>query len=295
MRNFILVLLGCLAFYTAILIGIRLLTDVGELSKQYAVVKYNPASKSSSIEIKKERPGYWTSLGAVSPIAVSAIMLSEDWAFYQHNGFDWQQIWDSFQTNLEKGHFVRGGSTITQQVVKNVYLSRDKTIWRKIQEAILTVRIERQVRKSRILEIYLNIAEFGEGLYGIGPAARHYFGKSPAELSAKEGAFLAILLPSPRKYSVSFRKKALTPFASSTIRGVLGKLLATNRITQEQYNSALVTPLSFEAVAAAKPAEEAPLEETVEDADSAGDSTAIEVETLDIATHQSAEPEVQAN
>lgn len=273
MRNFIMVAAGCLAFYTLIIIGIRLVTDVGELAKSYPHVIYDAKTKSSTIEIKKERPATWTNLGSMSSIAVAAIMLSEDWAFYQHNGFDWQQIWDSFQTNLEKGHFVRGGSTITQQVVKNVFLSHEKTIWRKVQEAILTVRIERQLKKTRILEVYLNIAEFGEGLYGIGPAARHYFGKSPSELNAKEGAFLAMLLPSPRKYSISFRKKELTRFAAGTMRGVLSKLLATHRISEEEYASALITPLNFEVAAAPKATEEAPADELESDSQSSGDST----------------------
>jgi monofunctional biosynthetic peptidoglycan transglycosylase len=131
-------------------------------------------------------------------------------------------------------------------VVKNVFLSNEKTLWRKAQEAVLAVRIERQLTKARILEIYLNIAEFGEGLYGIGPASRHYFSKAPSELTAKEGAFLAMLLPSPKKYAVSFRKKALTPYAASTVRSILGKLLATGRLTNEEYQVVLHAPLSFE-------------------------------------------------
>jgi monofunctional biosynthetic peptidoglycan transglycosylase len=214
----------------------------------------------------------------MSPIAVSAIVLSEDWAFYQHNGFDWQQIWDSVERNWKAGKYVRGGSTITQQVAKNVFLSKEKTLWRKVQEAVLTVRLERQLTKRRILEIYLNVVEFGQGLYGIGPAARFYFSKSPAELTAKEGAFLAMLLPSPKKYSVSFRKKALTPYAAATVRSILGKLLATHRISAEEYQADWATPLSFEAVQLPMPAV-APEDEDVEDALSAeeGDDVSGEV------------------
>ncbi len=229
----------------------RVLTDVGSLRAEYPHVFYDKATKRDWIELKKTKPATWVPLGSVSNIATAAIVLSEDWAFYQHNGFDWEQIWDSFQTNLKEGRFARGGSTITQQVAKNIFLSNEKTLLRKIQEAVIAFRLERQLTKRRILEVYLNIAEFGEGVYGIGPAARLYFGKSPAALSAKEGAFLAMLLPSPKKYSVSFRKKELTRYASSTMRGILNKLLVTKRISFEEYSAALSTPLSFEARAQA--------------------------------------------
>lgn len=246
MRKFLVILACCAGFYLLLFQGFRLLTDVGALEKSFPKVVYDKKEKSSHIEIVDKRPPGWASLGSVSRIAVAAIVLSEDWAFYQHNGFDWEQIRDSIEKNIKMGKFARGGSTITQQVVKNVFLSNEKTLWRKAQEAVLAMRIERQLTKARILEIYLNIAEFGEGLYGIGPAARHYFSKSPGELTAKEGAFLAMLLPSPKKYSVSFRKKALTPYAASTVRSILGKLMATGRLSGEEYQIAVNTPLSFE-------------------------------------------------
>lgn len=246
MRKFLVILACCAGFYVLLFQGFRLLTDVGALEKAYPKVVYDKKNKSSHIEVVDKRPAGWAPLGSISRIAVAAIVLSEDWAFYQHNGFDWEQIRGSIEKNIKMGKFARGGSTITQQVVKNVFLSNEKTLTRKAQEAVLAVRIERQLTKARILEIYLNIAEFGEGLYGIGPAARHYFSKSPSELTAKEGAFLAMLLPSPKKYSVSFRKKALTPYAASTVRSILGKLMATNRLNAEEYQIALHAPLSFE-------------------------------------------------
>jgi monofunctional biosynthetic peptidoglycan transglycosylase len=246
MRKFLVILACCAGFYVLLFQGFRVLTDVGALEKSYPKVVYDKKEKTSHIEVVEKRPPGWAPLGSVSRIAVAAIVLSEDWAFYQHNGFDWEQIRGAIEKNLKAGRFARGGSTITQQVVKNVYLSNEKTLWRKVQEAVLTVRIERRLAKARILEIYLNIAEFGEGLYGIGPAARHYFSKSPSELTAKEGAFLAMLLPSPVKYSVSFRKKALTPYAASTVRSILGKLMATNRLSPEEYQIAIHAPLSFE-------------------------------------------------
>jgi monofunctional glycosyltransferase len=251
MRKFALVFLCSIGLYYLVFLAIKAFTDVGVLAEQYPKVIYDGKTKERTIEIVPRAPASWVSLGQVSSIAVAAILISEDSAFYQHQGFDWSQIRESFETNWREGRFARGGSTITQQVVKNVFLTNEKTVWRKLQEAILAVRIERQLKKRRILEVYLNIAEFGQGLYGIGPAARFYFGKSPASLSAKEGAFLAMLLPSPKKYSVSFRKKELTPYARSTVRSILAKLWVTKRLTEEEYRSYLVQPLSFEAAAAA--------------------------------------------
>lgn len=267
MRKFLILLACCAGFYVLLFQVFRILTDVGELEKSFPKVVYDAKTKKSQIEIVKQAPPGWVSLGSVQTKAVAAIVLSEDWAFYQHNGFDWEQIWDAAQKNLETGKFARGGSTITQQVVKNVYLSNRKTLTRKLQEAILAIRVERQLTKKRILEIYLNIAEFGEGLYGIGPASRYYFSKHPSELTAKEGAFLAMLLPSPKKYSISFRKKELTPYAASIVKSILGKLLATKRISAEEYTQLMATPLPFEARQVEMPAE-APLDEVEVDAES---------------------------
>lgn len=278
MRRFVLLALCFLGFYFFAFHMFRVLTDVGELRTSYPRVIYDAKEKTSTIEIQKARPPGWVGLGAVSPLAVSAIVLSEDWAFYQHNGFDIDQIWDSFTTNLKKGKFARGGSTITQQMVKNVFLTGDKTIWRKVQEAVLAIRVERHLGKKRILEIYLNVVEFGPGLYGIGPASQYYFQKPPSQLSAKEGAFLAMLLPSPKRYSVSYRKKALTPYARSTVRAILGKLMATGRISAETYEQLNATPFSFEAVAEPIVPADAPAlvptevdDETVEDAETGTD------------------------
>lgn len=267
MLRYFVIFLCCASIYYLGFLGFKLFTDVSVLEKAYPKVVYNPKEKNATVEITKKRPASWVNLGAISPIAVSAFVISEDWSFYQHNGFDWEQIWESFQENLKKGKFARGGSTITQQVVKNVFLSSEKTIYRKVLEAILAMRLERQLTKKKILEVYLNIVELGPGIYGIGAASHHYFGKSAGQLTAKEGAFLAMLLPSPKKYSVSFRRQELTPYASSTVRSILSKLMATGRISQEQYQAYNQTPLSFEKTYA-PPQAEAPMDEEVDDGQS---------------------------
>ncbi len=222
--------------------------DVSTLKTQYAVVRYQGASKPFTISMQKGRPAGWVSLPEISKSAVAAIVVSEDWAFYSHKGIDTNQIHEALQEDLEAKSFVRGASTITQQVVKNVYLDQEKSISRKIKEIILAVKLEKVVGKSRILETYLNIAEWGEGVFGIGAASRLYFGKAPSELSAKEGAFLAMLLPSPKRYAQSFRQKRLTDFARKTVDSILGKMVQAKYLTEEDRSFEAVRPLSFEKI-----------------------------------------------
>ncbi|MCB0412590.1 MAG: transglycosylase domain-containing protein, partial [Bdellovibrionales bacterium] len=166
---------------------------------------------------------------------LNAVIVSEDGAFYKHNGFDWFEMRESFEKNLEKGEIKRGGSTITQQLAKNVFLSADKTILRKLREAYLTYQIEKNFTKKEILERYLNVVEFGDNLYGIGPAARYYFKKSPSQLHVLEAAFLAMLLPNPKLYSQSYRKGALTSYARRTVDLILLRMSAYHMIPKEAY------------------------------------------------------------
>ncbi len=197
------------------------------------------------VEIKKEKPKYWIDLKGISPFARGAIVLSEDWAFFDHEGVDVEQMKVALSEMVDEGKF-RGASTITQQMVKNVYLSNSRTLWRKLYEIILAHKVDRVLTKNKILEIYLNSIEYGPGLYGIRAASQHYFKKSPASLGPKESAFLAMLLPSPKRYYVSFSKKRLTKFASSRIKAILKKMRMGKLITPEQFEYEVATPLSWE-------------------------------------------------
>ena len=142
----------------------------------------------------------WVPLARMSPFLQRAVIAAEDAAFYRHKGFDWDGLQEAFTRNWEKGQLRRGGSTITQQLAKNLYLSSGKNIFRKAHEALLAWEIERTLPKKRILQLYLNTAEWGSGVFGAEAAARHHFGKSAEDLSADEAALLAALLPSPRQY-----------------------------------------------------------------------------------------------
>lgn len=220
--------------------------DVAVLNTKFPHVKYRGLKKPPEVTLLKTRPANWASLGEVSRVAVGAIIVSEDWAFYQHKGYDPNAIKEAIQEDLEEGRFSRGASTITQQVAKNIFLTREKSIWRKIKELMLAVQMERKIGKRRILEMYLNVAEWGEGIYGIRAASGFYFGKSPLQLSAKEGAFLAMLLPSPKRYSQSFRDRSLTRYASKTINSILNKMVKARFLTEEEFHKESLIRLGFD-------------------------------------------------
>ncbi|WP_294913820.1 monofunctional biosynthetic peptidoglycan transglycosylase, partial [Sulfuricurvum sp. UBA5598] len=148
---------------------------------------------------EKEIQHKWVSFSQISPNVVKAVLIAEDDGFWNHEGFDVKGMEQAIERSLEKGT-VAGGSTISQQLSKNLYLSPSKNPVRKIKEAIITWRIENTLSKRRILEIYLNVAEWGDGIFGIEAAARHYYGKSAKRLSAREAARLAAVLPNPIKY-----------------------------------------------------------------------------------------------
>lgn len=182
--------------------------------------------------------GNYTRLNAISPHLRAAIIASEDVSFYSHNGFDFAELEASVKRNLDRGAFVRGGSTITQQLAKNVFLTSEKTLTRKLIEARLTQEIERQFTKDQILEKYLNVVQFGESLFGVRAASQYYFKKTPAELTVLESAFLTMLLPNPVKYSVSYRRKELSRFAQSRIQDIIFKLKFFGKIDESQYSFA---------------------------------------------------------
>lgn len=142
----------------------------------------------------------WADYERISPNLKRAVVAAEDDLFVQHDGFDWQGIQRAIEKNQRRGRIVAGGSTISQQLAKNLFLSPDKTPWRKAQEAVVTLMIETVWNKRRILEVYLNVIEWGVGVFGAEAAARHYYGVSAAQLSPDQAARLAAMVPSPRFY-----------------------------------------------------------------------------------------------
>jgi len=147
---------------------------------------------------KPRRAQSWVPYARMSPELTRAVLVTEDSAFWQHEGIDFDQIRESVETNLKKGEFARGGSTITQQLAKNLYLSPSKNPLRKLREFYIARRLEAELSKRRILEIYLNVIEWGDGIYGAEAASRTYFGKPAADLDAGEAALLAGAIFNPR-------------------------------------------------------------------------------------------------
>ena len=177
----------------------------------------------------------WTPYGAIPAAMKRAVIASEDANFYSNEGVDYEAIRAAIKTDLRKGEFVRGGSTITQQVAKNLFLTREKTLIRKVKELVLARRMDDVLSKSRILELYLNVVEFGPMVYGIGHAAQYYFGKSPSALTVRECAFLASMLPGPKIYN-PYRKMERVMKRSDRI---LRRMVAARMISREEYDTAM--------------------------------------------------------
>ena len=172
-------------------------------------VKHNPSSSSfmeNQLEVLQEKNPdselkyQWRDYSKISRHLKRAVIASEDAKFLEHEGFDWDGIQHAYERNLKKGKIVAGGSTISQQLAKNLFLSTRRTPWRKFEEVMITVMLEKMMSKRRILEIYLNVIEWGNGIFGAEAAARHYFGTSALALSSYQAAKLAAMIPNPRYY-----------------------------------------------------------------------------------------------
>ena len=170
---------------------------------------HNPAETAFMEEqldrLQQDRPDAelrhkWVPYGRISPNLKRALVASEDAKFLAHEGFDWEGIQTAWEKNLQKGRIVAGGSTISQQLAKNLFLSSKRTPWRKLEEALITVMLEAVMDKRRIFEIYLNVIEWGDGVFGAEAAARHYFKTGAARLSPAQAARLAAMVPNPRYY-----------------------------------------------------------------------------------------------
>ncbi|SMC18035.1 monofunctional biosynthetic peptidoglycan transglycosylase [Andreprevotia lacus DSM 23236] len=142
----------------------------------------------------------WVPYAQISPNLKRALVASEDAKFLDHDGFDWEGIQNAWEKNLKKGHIVAGGSTISQQLAKNLFLSSKRTPWRKGEEAIITVMLEAVMDKQRIFEIYLNVIEWGDGVFGAEAAAKHYYQVPASKLSSAQAAKLAAMVPNPRYF-----------------------------------------------------------------------------------------------
>lgn len=196
-------------------------------------IKVNPKSAS------------YASLDQISPYLQWAVITSEDGGFYNHRGFSLDGITYAMACNIREKRFARGGSTITQQLVKNVFLNQSKNIGRKAEEILITWITENSgvVSKERMLEVYLNIIEWGPDVYGIREASQYYFGKKPSSLTLPEALFLAYIIPRPTKFRYLFDTEGmLKPFVTESFMFVANKMLNRGNITQQDYDNLATYP-----------------------------------------------------
>jgi len=177
--------------------------------------------------LERVRPGAalrqrWVDYGAISMHLKRAVVAAEDARFVEHDGVDWEAVGKALETNLKKGRPARGGSTISQQLAKNLFLSPERSYLRKAQELLITWMIEALWDKRRILEVYLNVAEWGEGVFGAEAAAQHYFGVPAARLGPEQAARLAAMLPRPKYYDRNRASPYLAARAATIQRYMAG-------------------------------------------------------------------------
>jgi monofunctional biosynthetic peptidoglycan transglycosylase len=213
----------------------------------------------------------WVKIGNISPNIIKAVLIAEDDGFYNHEGFDIKGMENAIERSIKKGTLA-GGSTISQQLSKNLYLSPSKNPIRKIKEAIITYRIEKTLSKRRILEIYLNIAEWGDGVFGIEAAARHHYGKSAKNLTALEASRLASVLPNPIIYDPNGNQKYVKNRAN-----VIYKTMEKRGAIQSVYED-VMTPKKEEEAVVAEPAEE---NSSIEQSEQSGESKTGEEQPAD--------------
>lgn len=288
------ILLACGVYLAYVVVSLVLLPPVSDLAdKRY----------STTIQVKDWQGEYhpfvvgpknrnWTPSARIPAEMKWAVIVAEDGNFYKHDGFDVKAIKAAIKYDLEKKSLKRGASTITQQVAKNLFLSREKTITRKLKELYLAWRMEQELTKGRIIELYLNVVELGPMVYGIGHGAQYYFGKSPGALTPRECAFLAAMLPGPRVAYNPYKNLGKVLKRSDMIlrllknKGVLASgeyqaaLAQQPNIAglQRKIDQAIVTPPVFDSLssavspAAEKPDQDKPTEHEQKPAEGATDS-----------------------
>jgi monofunctional glycosyltransferase len=200
---------GLIKRFLVLLIGFVLMYQVWIFVHICWWIKFNPSSTAfmnarlsvmQETNAQAELKHKWVDYDKISNHLKRAVVASEDSKFKHHEGFDWEGIEAAYEKNLKKGKLVAGGSTISQQLAKNLFLSSSRTPWRKGEEVIITFMLEKMMTKRRILEIYLNMIEWGNGVFGAEAAARHYYKTSAAGLGKTQAAKLAAMVPNPRFY-----------------------------------------------------------------------------------------------
>ena len=230
--------------------------DVKRFSKSFEKVVYAPDGSPYTRKFRDEENG-WAPLGGISHFMVGAVLTCEDGRFFRHNGFDKEAIVNSLRENLVAGRFVRGASTISMQLAKNLYLSREKTLSRKLQEAILTLYLEQALTKNEMMELYLNVIEYGPKKYGVKAAAKHFFNGSPGGLSLGQAMYLGSILRNPKKQFFAAGGQ-VSAGRMSYLRRLMKILHKIKRISDDELELGLRETVLFGAPSHVAPVEDDP-------------------------------------
>lgn len=234
---------------TVIAIGAWIVWTVYSLPDAGLIATYRPEQATEVLDrngivlthLMADEFRIWSPLAEISQNLQMSVIAAEDDTFFQHEGINYKAAWGALKEDLKKKRYARGGSTITQQLVKNVFLTRGKTITRKLKEFILARRVEEILSKRRILELYLNEVEWGLGVYGAEAASRYYFDKHASELTVAEGAMLAAMLVNPGRFDPETRFKRL-----KYRQELILHLMRVDRLlTAEEYEEARAMPVVF--------------------------------------------------
>ncbi len=212
-----------------------LLPPVWHLRSDFVeVTQWHKHRGAVKVKVGRRTKG-WTPISQISRHSVHALVTAEDSQFFAHPGIDLEQIILAFQNNLRKKRYAFGASTISQQVVKMVFLTREKTLLRKIREIFGVLVMEKILSKNEIMEWYINLVEFGDGVYGVKQAAKNYFQTEPGLLTIAQSIHLALVLPSPNRWSLGLRQGSLTNFGKKRFLDILDEMFLTGVVTKHQY------------------------------------------------------------
>jgi hypothetical protein len=210
-----------------------------KINSSFSYTAFNDNGPVRTFVVGPENP-FFTPLNNISDYLKNSVLTSEDGAFFMHRGFNEDAFRESIAANVKAGRFARGGSTISMQLVKNIFLSRNKTVSRKIEEALIVWLIENNyiVSKERMFEVYLNIIEWGPNVYGISEASHFYFSKNPCDLTLPESIYLASIIPHPKYFKYSFDAYGnLKPFLEGYYRLIANHLIKKEKISQQEFDA----------------------------------------------------------
>jgi monofunctional biosynthetic peptidoglycan transglycosylase len=245
MKRVLLIAGACAALLVVGLLGYLTVTGIAASLPDVSTLEHRTPSRTALMRLRAEEArGHgrvaavdqrWMPYERISPQLRRAVLIAEDDAFFSHGGLDWNEIQASMRKNLAAGRTVRGGSTITQQLAKNLYLGPERTVTRKLKEMMLARRLEAALSKRRIFELYLNLIEWGDGIYGIEAAAERHFGVSASDLDPRTSALLAAVIINPRRFDPAHPDRRIERRA----RMILSRMRRRGFISEEEYRVAI--------------------------------------------------------